>query len=488
MLECTVLQEDSMSQKRAPRGDWLVEVLESRRLLAATFYVSVHGNDANPGTDAHHAWRHIQQAMNVATPGSSVIVLPGTYNEKLTVRVSGDAMDGYITFQAGGHVVINGRGIAGADIINLNNQNYVQIIGFNIQNDLNVTDGSGIRMNGRDDHVNLLNNTIHNITGISAMGITVYGTDPATGITNIAVDGNQIFNCRSAPSEALTLNGNVSNFDVSNNYIHDINDVGIDLIGGEGMSPNPATDFARNGEVSGNRITRAHERNTNNNAAGILVDGGQSIVVERNVSWANDVGIEINAVRPGATASGDLVRDNAVYLNWGPGISVGASAAGEGTVTSSQATNNTLYHDNVRNLGSGELRLQWGSGNLIENNLVDGVHATVLMDAEYGSSGDVFDYNLYYCPGFAATAQFAFQGFTQSSLAAFRAASLQDANSIFANPLLLSPATARPRLNLHSPAINAGDPAFTGDAAETDLLGEPRLLGGRVDIGAVETA
>jgi hypothetical protein len=152
-----------------------MEALEGRRLLAATFYVSLRGNDANAGTDPQHAWRHIQQAMNAATPGSTVLVLPGTYDEKLTVNVSGDATDGFTTFQASGHVVINGRGVIGADIINLNNQNYVQIIGFNIENDLNISDGSGIRMNGRDDHVNLLNNVIHNITGVSAMGITVYG-------------------------------------------------------------------------------------------------------------------------------------------------------------------------------------------------------------------------------------------------------------------------------------------------------------------------
>ena len=477
-----------MYPMRARRRDCLVEPLEGRRLLAATFYVSVRGNDANAGTDAHHAWRHIQQAMNAATPGSTVLVLPGVYNEKLTVNVSGDAADGYTTFQASGRVVINGRGIAGADIINLNNQNYVQIIGFNIQNNLNVTDGSGIRMNGRDDHVNLLNNVIHNITGVSAMGITVYGTDPTAGITNVAIDGNQIFKCLSAPSEAMTLNGNVSNFDVSNNYVHDVNNVGVDIIGGEGMSPNPATDVARNGEVSGNRISRAHQRNASNNAAGILVDGSQNVVVERNVSWANDVGIEVNAVKPGATATGDIVRDNNVYLNWGPGLSIGASAAGEGTVTGCQATNNTLYHDNLRNLGSAELRLQWGSGNVIENNLVDGTHATILLDAEYGSSGDVSDYNLFYCPGIAATAQFAFQGFTNSSLAVFQAASLQDANSVFANPLLVAPGTARPRLSLHSPAINAGNPAFAPAAGEIDLLGNPRVLGRRVDIGAVETA
>lgn len=466
----------------------MVEALEGRRLLATTFYVSTHGNDANPGTSPQQAWRHIQQAMNAATPGSTVLVLPGTYKEKLTVNVSGDASDGYITFQASGHVFINGAGISGDDIINLNNQNYVQIVGFNIENDLHVADGSGIRMNGRDDSINILDNVIHNITGVSAMGITVYGTDPTAGITNLVIQGNQIYNCQPAPSEALTLNGNVSNFTIANNYVRNENSIGIDCIGGEGMSPNPTTDIARNGEISGNRVTGAHEHNVNEEGVGILVDGGQNITVEQNISWANDVGIGVNAVKPGATTTGVIVRDNDVYLNWGPGISIGASAQSDGTVTACQVLNNTLVHDNTRHLSDDELRLQYGSGNTIENNLVDGTRGTILLDGQYGSSGDFCDFNLYYAPGPASAALFACQGFTTNGLTGLQAASGQDANSLFANPLILAPLSPAPRLSLRSPAINAGDPNFLPADGETDLLGHPRLLGARVDIGAIEAA
>ena len=37
--------------------------------------------------------------------------------------------------------------------------------------------GSGIRLTSADDHIELDNNRIYNITGLSAMGITAYGTD-----------------------------------------------------------------------------------------------------------------------------------------------------------------------------------------------------------------------------------------------------------------------------------------------------------------------
>lgn len=466
----------------------IAEALEGRRLLASTFYVSPHGNDANAGTDAHHAWRHVQHAMNAATPGSTVLVLGGTYNEKLTVNVSGSATDGFITFQASGRAIINGRGIAGPDIVNLNNQNYVQIVGFNIENDLKVSDGSGIRMNGHDDHVNLLNNVIHNVTGFNAMGITAYGTDPIAGISNLVIDGNQIFNCQPANSEALTLNGNVSNFQIENNYVHDVNNIGIDVIGGEGMSPSPATDVARSGEVSGNRVTRAHRAGDGTDAAGIFVDGAQNVIIERNTSWANDVGIEVNTVASGATATGIFVRDNNVYLNWGPGISIGASQQTDGTVTGCQVLNNTLFHDQTKHGSDGELRLQFGSGNLIENNLVVGARGTLLLDGQFGSANDVSNYNLFFAPGSAGSVPFAWDGFTYTGLPALQAAVSQDGNSIFANPLLLAPTSVKPRLSPRSPAVNAGDPSFVAAAGETDFLGHARLLGGRVDVGAIEMA
>jgi hypothetical protein len=320
------------------------------------------------------------------------------------------------------------------------------------------------------------------------MGITAYGTDPIAGISNLVIDGNQIFNCQPANSEALTLNGNVSNFQVENNYVHDVNSIGIDFIGGEGMSPNPATDLVRNGEVSGNRVTRAHRAGAGNDAAGIFVDGAQNVIVEGNVCWANDVGIEVNAVVPVATTTGVIVRDNNVYLNWGPGISVGASQQSDGIVTGCQVLNNTLFHDETKRGGEGELRLQVGSNNLIENNLVDGARGVILLAGQFGSSSDASNYNLFFAPGSAASALFEWDGFTYSGLIALQTAVSKDTGSIFANPLLLNPAAPRPRLSLRSPAINAGDPNFVPAAGETDFAGNARLLGGRVDIGAIEAA
>jgi hypothetical protein len=43
-------------------------------------------------------------------------------------------------------------------------------------------------------------------------------------------------------------------------------------------------------------------------------------------------------------------------------------------------------------------------------------------------------------------------------------------------------------LRMRSPCRNAGDPSFVPDSDETDMDGQPRVLDGRVDIGADEVA
>ena len=65
---------------------------------AATFYVSTNGSDSNSGTQSA-PFRTIQKAANVATAGSTVVVLPGSYSETVNLTASGSASAGKIKFQ-----------------------------------------------------------------------------------------------------------------------------------------------------------------------------------------------------------------------------------------------------------------------------------------------------------------------------------------------------------------------------------------------------
>lgn len=466
----------------------MIEPLERRRMLAGNFFVSTLGNDANPGTDPALAWRHIQHAFNAATPGSNVTVLAGRYNEKLVLNVSGNATDGFITFQAQGKVIISGKKLPGADVISINNRNYVKIVGFEIRDNLKVNNGSAIRLTEANSFIEIRNNKIQKITGVSAMGITVYGTEPTRGISNLVIDGNEVFRVQAAPSEAIVLNGNVHDFHVTNNYVHHVNNIGIDFIGGEGRSPDPATDFPRNGLVAGNRVTRASFRRGARDAAGIYVDGAENLVVERNTVWRNDVGIEVNALQPSRVARGIIVRNNFVAGNNRAGISIGGSDFATGSVQDSSVTHNTLFRNDRTRSNSGEIRVQYAINNTISHNIVSARRGTMLLNSQPVAGANALNYNLYFIPGRTTDARFAWMGTAANGLDAFRILSRQDSASFFADPLLARPT----RINLHllpsSPALNAGDPAFVLGVLETDYDAQQRLQGGRVDIGADEAA
>ncbi|MHC4108382.1 MAG: choice-of-anchor Q domain-containing protein, partial [Planctomycetota bacterium] len=59
-------------------------------------------------------------------------------------------------------------------------------------------------------------------------------------------------------------------------------------------------------------------------------------------------------------------------------------------------------------------------------------------------------------------------------------------NNLDTDPLFLDPATGEYHLAAESPAINAGDPGFVAAADETDIDGDPRVVGAVVDLGADE--
>src|ERR1051325_5582126 len=106
-------------------------------LPPGTYYVSVNGNDANPGSLAS-PWRHIQYALDHVGGGSTVNVLNGIYNEYVNFPTSGTAGN-YIVLQAysGNTPVIDGTGlpISGeVGLVSIVNKQYVKLIGFEVRN------------------------------------------------------------------------------------------------------------------------------------------------------------------------------------------------------------------------------------------------------------------------------------------------------------------------------------------------------------------
>lgn len=431
----------------------------------------------------------IQEAVNAVEAGDSIFVRDkGTpYYEKLSFPESGNAEQGFINLMAwpGEQPVIDGTDVSGANMILIRDRHYIRVAGFELRNNSGVSDGSGIRIIGACSHIELIDNSIHDMLGKNAMGITVYA-NRNDSTTAIVIDNNEIYDCQAAPSEALVLNGNVSGFRITNNIIRDVNNIGIDFIGGEDWISSNPEHVARNGVCSGNIVMNANSSYGGGYAGGIYVDGGKNIVIENNIVTGSDLGIEIGAENDDIVASGIIVRNNLVYRNEKVGIIFGGYASYTGRVKDCFFLNNTCYKNDILNEGWGELAIQYASGNVVKNNIFYSTDQNVMLYAGSSGTDNTVDYNLWYTEAGVQQAEFYWGGNFYAGIQGFRSGSGQAEQDLFADPLFVNTPENDFHVQNNSPAVDFCDPAFEPDENEVDMDGESRLQGGAVDAGADE--
>ncbi|MBI4648904.1 MAG: T9SS type A sorting domain-containing protein, partial [Bacteroidia bacterium] len=148
-------------------------------------------------------------------------------------------------------------------------------------------------------------------------------------------------------------------------------------------------------------------------------------------------------------------------------------------------TNNTISNNAANN--GGALGCQYNSDPILYNSILWGNTATVSGPQVFLNDEDS-DPNFYYCNVQDGTAAFGLNNCFYTGIYE---------NNIEADPLFVAPSagsgtgydgvSADWSLQAGSPCIDAGTPDTTGlNLPATDIAGNPRIINGRIDIGAYE--
>ncbi len=209
-----------------------------------------------------------------------------------------------------------------------------------------ATELSGVLVDSQNSFdIAILNNKIHNFDGLNdAHGIAAYGRGLAnsSGIQHLIIEGNEVYAMRTGSSESIVVNGNVRNWEIKGNYVHDINNIAVDAIGGEGTAPPQVIDgkifpgeydAARYGFIENNLI---ENMSTLSNpaydskrswAAGIYVDGAHHVRIANNLvtnaPWAYEIGAE-NCI----TSAHVLLENNTALNSYFGDLVIGGYAVG----------------------------------------------------------------------------------------------------------------------------------------------------------------
>jgi hypothetical protein len=479
----------------------------------ATFFVSTSGNDANAGTSSA-PWRTIQHAANTVHAGDTVQVLGGVYNESVTIPGSGNATAGYITFESapGQTAILDGTGIKVGKgqqfgLFTLRTNSYIVIQGFEIRNFSSSTGGAvpiGIDFEGSGSFVEILNNHIHNIVqtlgscnSANALAMAIYGTQAPASIDHITISGNELDHNTTGCSENMSIDGNVQYFVTTKNLVHDNNNIGIDNIGFEGVSPNVSFDQARDGWDLQNTIFNITSINNpvyhgQLGANGQYCDGCTRVIIERNLIHDSDIPVEVASEHSGHVSSFVVVRNNVIYHAQFVGLSIGGYSKSVGGTDNCTIVNNTFWADGIASGGAGELQIQYhATNNIIFNNIMYAGPTNVLIDDFTSSVPNPasLDHNVYFATVGAAGSLWNWQSKSITGYTNYQAASAQDAHSPFANPQFDNIATLPPNLDVMStsPAINAGTNLGVNTVGVLDFSGNPRVNGsGQINSGAYE--
>lgn len=523
-----VLEEKPDTPITQPEDDPTDEPTEEPEKEAVNWYVSPDGNDTNAGTESQPL-KTITAALGKVSPGDMVYLREGRYYEYVIPSRSGEegkpitikSYPGETAYIDGSRFEINGW----TALIHIENVSYLTLEDLHICNATKTavnSDPAGIGLRGGSKHITIRNCKIYEIKNDctqadqtagtdwrSAHAIAVLGNNDRSSISNLLIEKCEVWEIHNGTSETITIAGNVDGFTIQDNYVHDVENIGIIAAGGDNLNPggDPNVNFARNGVIRRNRVERCtHQHSTEYwgeggyGAIGIYACGCSDVIIEQNIVSGCDRGIGLVSESDLLATKNCYVRNNIIYDCYRTGIYMGdyKNFYGKGT-TDCYVLNNTLYANNKvggsyigedDTTSEGELRFSENcTNNTIMNNLVYSTTDRDIFFRKYwqSGSGNKIDYNHYYSTN-ENSKRWMWDGIMYTDFTEWKKACGGDEHSTFDfDPLFKSLDPDSPdflRLQDNSPLKGKGfwmAPYFVGDE---DIDGDARAEGQSINIGA----
>ena len=439
----------------------------------SAFHVSP-GSSGNGTPDS--PFGTIAQGIDALRPGDTLYLHGGVYREVVDIDVSG-APGALVKIRnlPGQRPVIDGAGVptvAGwSPLISIVDQSHIRVRGIELRDRIATQSNHvpiGILIAGSGDRIQIRDNEVHRIearaSGVrNGHGIAAYG-NRSGALTNVEIHGNHVHDLVLGTSEAVVVNGNVDGFELSDNHIHDADNIAIDIIGGEGFGPS-GRDAARNGRVTDNHIhdidARPNPVNGRPDASGVYVDGGRNVLIARNLIHDTNIGVTIGSEHLGRDSEDVTVRDNVIHHNHVGAIYVGGYAASTGGATDCRIEHNTLVANDTLRTYTGELAFRWHVDRCVLRANVLRASSQGLLVTDFGNASDVsFAQNLHHTTGQRA---WTWQGDFITTMRTWRSA-VGATGSRFANPDFVDIGDRDYRLSPSSPGYRADSGTDLGAA------------------------
>lgn len=412
----------------------------------------------------------VTAAIANAAAGTTIYLRQGiyTFSSTLNINCRGTA-NNYINIESyPGETAI----ISGSPINIATGAQYVSLSHLIISDLADLHWGSAVRVSGGTSYIDLHDLEIYNISCREIVGEDTSGCNPlviyadsAGAITNITVENCYIHDCDTGWSEALTLNGNVSNCLIKNCTITDITNIGIDLAGnyewtGTVGDPNNQT---HNCIVENCLIMNCQSPYAT--SAGLYSDGARDNIFRYNVIYNCQCGIELGSEQPGSVSENFIIHNNLI-IDSGRCIGIGAYLETGAQNRNAYIYNNTFVcgDNNKENYG---LYVERTDNVNFYNNIVYGTPNTRLFSNSYNSNVNAGN-NCWYQTGG-----------TKPSI---------DSTGIFTDPMFINNTLTIEgdyQVSASSPCINAGINASADYVGDLDLNGNSRI-NRTIDIGAFE--